>query len=69
MGSTITRREALKKSAVGLGMLAAPGCLLAGSARPSANDTLGIAIIGARPEWCSRDSIPGGSACPNSLHR
>lgn len=48
MHSSITRRDALKRSAIGLGVLAAPGTLLANSAQSSANDTLGIAIIGAR---------------------
>lgn len=48
MSSSITRRDALKKSVIGLGVLAAPNVLLAGSALTSANDTLGIAILGAR---------------------
>lgn len=48
MSFSLTRRDALKKSAIGLGVLAVPSALLAGSPQSNANETLGVAVIGAR---------------------
>lgn len=48
MANFISRRDILKSSAVGFGVIAVHGSPLTKSAQASANDTVGVAVIGAR---------------------